>query len=74
MFMSLEDELVRLHAPGLAGVVKRLAHADELSGWVRSQALAVFRTAQRRAERRARVSRAEVLRQDDWIDQHLPGR
>ncbi len=31
-------------------------------------------TAQRRAERRARSSRGDVLRQDDWIDQHLPGR
>jgi preprotein translocase subunit SecA len=74
MFMSLEDELVRLHAPGFAEAVKRMSTSDELSGPARSMALAVFRLAQRRAERRARSSRADVLRQDDWIDQNLPGR
>jgi preprotein translocase subunit SecA len=74
MFMALEDELVRLHAPRLASVVRRMAHSEELVGPVRTQAVALFRLAQRRAEKRGRTSRSEVLRQDDWIDQHLPGR
>ena len=74
MFMSLEDELVRHHAPGLAAALRRMSPTEEFAGPLRSQAVAVFRLAQRRAERRARTSRADVLRQDDWIDQHLPGR
>ncbi len=75
MFVSLEDELVRLHAPRLAAFLRSSpgTSAEELTGLRRKQALAVFTMAQGRAESRARRMRAEVLRQDDWIDNHLPG-
>ena len=73
-FVSFEDELVRLYAPRLAALLKgtRLG-GDELHAMARRRAVAVFNHAQHRAERRARVSRAEVLRQDDWIEKNLPG-
>ncbi len=74
-FISLEDELIRLYARSL-GVAFRSTPgfaSGELAGSSRATALALFTYAQRRAEHRARVSRAEVLRQDDWIDKHLPG-
>ncbi|MGE3107909.1 MAG: hypothetical protein AB7G11_16785 [Phycisphaerales bacterium] len=74
MFVSLEDELVRLHARRKLRWLRSLASGDlELTGLPRRQALALFRWAQKTAETRARRSRAEVLRQDDWIDKHLPG-
>lgn len=73
MFVSLEDELVRLHAPRLAAASRTMGMTDELGGFARRRALAVFVLSQRRAEARARTSRAEVLRQDDWIEKHLPG-
>ncbi len=71
VFASLEDELVRQYAPGLARLAGGGGSGEELTGDRR--ALAVLVTAQRRAEGRARAGRAGVLRQDDWIDQHLPG-
>jgi preprotein translocase subunit SecA len=73
VFVSLEDELVRHHAPGLLGYLRAIAGSDELSGAARRQALAVFRVAQRRAEARGRRMRADVLRHDDWIEKHMPG-
>ena len=73
IFVSLEDELVRLHAPRLAKLIRAVG-ADELTGFARQRAAAVFRMAQRHAEARARSQRADVMRQDDWIDQHMPGR
>jgi len=33
----------------------------------------LFRVAQHRAEANDRRNRANVLRQDDWVDKHLPG-
>jgi preprotein translocase subunit SecA len=74
MFVSLDDELLRVHVAGLARALRGSMSSGELSGAARAQALALFRLAQRRAEFRARRMRAEVLRQDDWIDKHLPGR
>jgi preprotein translocase subunit SecA len=78
MFVSLEDELVKLHTPRLAPLVRALAAAlgtgqDELAGPGRALALALFRAAQRAGERRDRSMRAEVMRQDDWVEKHLPG-
>ncbi|HMN42395.1 MAG TPA: hypothetical protein PKE29_16255 [Phycisphaerales bacterium] len=77
MFVSLEDEIVRLHAPKLAATIRAMQSgagaSEELLGMARSRASAIFTLAQRRAERRGRVSRAEVLRQDDWIEKNLPG-
>lgn len=80
--VSLEDEVVRLYARrlsrvfartiGLAGVTSDAA-TDELTGSTRVRAIAMFRLAQRAAEARARRQRGDVLRQDDWIDKHLPG-
>ncbi len=77
VFVSCEDELVKLHARRLARLVRGQTPGspaqDEIKGAIRRQALAVFRLAQRRAEARGRRSRAEVMRQDDWIEKHLPG-
>lgn len=76
ILVSLDDELVRLHAPGWAAVLARAAargSGEELTGSLRRLALRVFRLAQKRSERRARLSRASVLRQDDWVEKHLPG-
>ena len=71
VFVSLEDELVRHHAPRLAGALGRRTRAEEVGAG--RATLGVFRLAQRRAEARARRSRAGVLRQDDWIEKNLPG-
>lgn len=73
LFVSLEDDLVRLHAPRLAGWLRARATGEEFSGAARTRALAVFVLAQRRAEARERQMRADVLRQDDWVDRYLPG-
>jgi preprotein translocase subunit SecA len=73
IFVSLEDELVRLHATRGATWLKRTATSTELSGQHREIARRVFRLAQRASEARARRGRAGVLRQDDWIERHLPG-
>jgi len=77
IFVSLEDELVRLHTPRLARIVSRrvgsprdAGSGDELptssNAWL-------FRLAQSRSEKRDRINRASVLRQDDWMDKYLPG-
>ena len=74
IFTSLEDELVRLYAPKLAKSLWGMsAGAEELSGAVLKQGRWLMRVAQRSAEARARRNRAEVLKQDDWIEKHLPG-
>jgi preprotein translocase subunit SecA len=71
VFVSLEDELVRLHAPRIAAWLRAARRDEELPS---SRLLrGVFRQAQRRAEARARRNRAAVLRQDDWIEKYLPG-
>lgn len=74
VFVSVDDELIRLYARKLGGVVARLCGGSgELAGAAAARAMAVFKLAQRRAEARARRSRADVLRQDDWIEKHMPG-
>jgi preprotein translocase subunit SecA len=88
LMLSLEDELLEHHAPRLARLLRArarlkagpsralegmLAHRpgfDELAH--PRAALAAFRFAQARAEHRARIARAAVLRQDDWMERHLP--
>lgn len=75
--LSLEDELLRLYPPAVPSVPGGLLRADsagELRGASRLLALRMLVGAQRRAERKARGDRAEVLKQDDWIRRHLPGR
>lgn len=71
IFVSLEDELVRQHAPRLAAWARARGGGEiELESTLVAR---LFRLAQRRAERLARLNRASVLRQDDWIEKHLPG-
>ncbi|MEM1330864.1 MAG: hypothetical protein AAGG07_09910 [Planctomycetota bacterium] len=72
VFVSLEDELIRLNAGGSAKTLLRVSNERELTEQRVAQRLCDM--AQRRAERRARSQRASVLRQDDWVEQHLPGR
>ena len=71
VFVSLEDELVRHQTPRLGEYIRRSARSEELPPTPRVRGL--FRLAQRRAEARDRRNRAAVLKQDDWIDQYLPG-
>ncbi|KKM03057.1 hypothetical protein LCGC14_1778250, partial [marine sediment metagenome] len=71
IFVSLEDELVRHQTPRPAEFFKRRSQSEELKAT--RPVRAMFRLAQRRAEARARRSRASVLRQDDWIEKNLPG-
>src|SRR5690349_2335772 len=73
VFVSLEDELARLYVPRTAAYLRRTSRGEELGGGARKRALAVLRLAQIRAEGRGRRSRGDVLRQDDWMDKHLPG-
>ena len=73
MFVSLEDEIVKLYTPKLASYVGGLSGGDELTGMAQKRAVALFELAQRRAQKRSRTSRSEVLKQDDWIEKNLPG-
>ncbi len=73
IFVSLEDELVKLHSRTAARVLKRSGLGEELSGVGVRAAAKLFRFAQRDAEARARRGRAGVLKQDQWIEKHLPG-
>lgn len=68
--VSLEDELVRRHAPRLsAGLRRRFGRTDkEISSPITRR---VFDIAQRRAERLALRQRKGVLRTDDWLDEYL---
>jgi preprotein translocase subunit SecA len=71
IFVSLEDELVTRHAALLAGLLRRRLGSGELRDT--RIASAIFRLAQRRKEAHDRRNRLSVMRQDDWIDKHLPG-
>jgi preprotein translocase subunit SecA len=77
IFVSCEDDLVRLHARRVIKFIRGQTPSspaqDEIKGAARKRALTVFRLAQRSAEARGRRSRADVMRQDDWIEKHLPG-
>ncbi len=75
VFMSLDDDLVKLHTPRLLKAVWALSAGTgrELSGSARRLALSVFRMAQRGSEGRDRRMRGEVMKQDDWVDKNLPG-
>ncbi len=71
IFASLEDELVVHNAPQLAAFIRRRTAREELTG--DKLARLAVRRSQRKAEHRDRVNRGHVLRQDDWIEKHLPG-
>jgi preprotein translocase subunit SecA len=78
MFVSLEDELIRLHGRRGARAIATLASTtantgEELLGPARSAAARLFRFAQVQAEFRGRRQRADVLRQDDWMERYMPG-
>ena len=73
LFVSFEDELIRHQTPRLGEWLKTRGKNDELAGQELAIARKLCRLAQRRAEARSRRSRTQVMRQDDWIDQHLPG-
>ena len=60
LFCSAEDELFVRHA----------THSRKF--WRTVGANRLIRKAQARAERLARFNRAQVLKQDDWMDQSLP--
>ena len=68
--VSLEDELVRRHAPHLsAALVRRYGRTDrEVSSPLTRR---VFDAAQKKAERLALRQRKGVLRTDDWLDEYL---
>ena len=68
--VSLEDELVRRHAPHLAASLRRRhGRTDrEVSGRLSRH---LFNSAQRRAERLSLAQRKGVLRADDWLDEYL---
>jgi len=69
-FVSLEDELVRRHAP-LAGASLRRRYGAADREIDSAFARRLFDTAQRRAERHALRQRKSVLHTDDWLDEYL---
>jgi preprotein translocase subunit SecA len=71
LFASLEDELIRKFAKWPGRLLRDRSSEPELTG--RPGAERLVRFAQGRNEARDRSNRATVLRQDDWIDKHLPG-
>jgi len=69
-FVSLEDELVRRHAPHLAAAyARRCGQTDRQISSPLTHRL--FDAAQRRAERLALRQRKSVLKTDDWLDEYL---
>lgn len=75
VFLSLEDELLTLYTPRTARVLRSMAVAggEELGGHNLLLARRAFVRAQKVGQGRARRGRADVLKQDDWIEKHLPG-
>lgn len=75
IFVSFDDDLMRLYASRIAKRLRSRMTTDEItqdsSLW--KLAARAWRLAQWRAEARSRRNRAGVLRQDDWIEKHLPG-
>ncbi|MCB9844677.1 MAG: hypothetical protein H6811_01640 [Phycisphaeraceae bacterium] len=71
VFVSLDDELVTQNTARRGRLLGLLGGRDEIHSG--RAARWVFRMAQRRNETRDRRNRANVLRQDDWIEKNLPG-
>ena len=75
IFVSFDDDLMRLYAPRVGQRLRSRMTSEEMahesSLWKLSSR--IWRFAQRRAEARSRRNRSSVLRQDDWIEKHLPG-
>lgn len=80
VFLAMDDELVGKFMPTIAHMLKaraglRFRETGELRAGSTTAAFAggLFRLAQRRSEAKDRQNRAAVLRQDDWVEKHLPG-
>lgn len=71
LFVSLEDELLTRYLPLAAKALRGRNRRQELTGTPGLDRL--FRLAQQRCEAKERNNRAAVLKQDDWIEKHLPG-
>ena len=69
-FSSLDDELMQKHLHPLAAALARCRRNRNMEMSSASSRRQVDR-AQQRAERLARRQRKELLRADDWIDEHL---
>ena len=69
-FVSLEDELVRRHAPHLSAAQRR-THGKAGREISSTLTRGIFNLAQRRAQRLALRQRKGVLRTDDWLDEYL---
>jgi preprotein translocase subunit SecA len=71
IFVSLEDELLVKNMRPLARLLKSRSGRRELTSSPLLRSL--FTAAQRRSQNRDRLNRESVLRQDDWMEQNLPG-
>ncbi|MEM9065559.1 MAG: hypothetical protein AAGB51_08735 [Planctomycetota bacterium] len=69
-FACLTDELFRLHAPGLTGLIRRLTTGRGAVAGTRADAL--VNMAQKRAEKERRAERARVEKADARMDERLP--
>ena len=69
-FVSLEDELVRRHAPHSTNIFAK-RHAGATGEISTSLTRRLFEIAQRRAQRLSLRQRKGVLRTDDWLDEYL---
>lgn len=67
-FASADDELLRRFAPAPARAILRWASARGVVG-AEAWAAAVCRLGQRRAEKQAAKARANVLKQDVWLEE-----
>lgn len=71
IFVSLEDELLRKFAKWPSHLIRQRFPRSELTDV--PGILQLLAWAQRRAQSHDRRNRDSVLKQDDWIDKHLPG-
>lgn len=66
-FLSIEDDLLVLHAPAIAARIRRISPNGE--GELPASTAAHFRRVQRRAERADRDQRRQLARYDEWLDE-----
>ncbi len=69
-YVSLEDELVRRHAPRLSSMFRTRYHGSEREVSSASTRR-LFNMAQHKAEKLALRQRKGVLKTDDWLDEYL---
>jgi preprotein translocase subunit SecA len=68
--VSLEDEFVSRYAKNIIAYLKK-RHAFNTDGISSNTTRAVFRLAQRRAEKLALRQRKSVMRTDHWLEEQL---